>query len=79
MLHELRFAPRFWLSTNRLAKASTLCGLPLPLDGLELDSSSRSPASLAEHALRWLRAQPDWTQREAIQEASPLASVRMHA
>ena len=52
---------------------------PLPLDGLELDSSSRSSTSLAEHALRWFRAQPDWPEREANQEASPLASIRMRA
>jgi len=72
-LDELRLA-RWQLDRFRYDRP-----VPLPLDGLELESSSRSPTSLAEHALRWLRARPDWPEREAIQEASPLASVRMRA
>jgi predicted kinase len=53
--------------------------VPLPMDGLELDSSNRTPTSLAEHALRWLRAQSDWPEREAHRETSPLNPVRMRA
>ena len=51
--------------------------MPLPMNGLELDSSDRSPKSLAEHALRWLSVELDWTQRGANHEANPSATAHM--
>jgi predicted kinase len=48
--------------------------VPLPMNGLELDSSDRSTRSLAEHALRWLRFQLDWPERGTKREANPFVT-----
>ena len=53
--------------------------VPLPMNGLELDSSDRSPTSLAEHALRWLRFQLDWPERGTNRETIPFVTVQMRA
>jgi predicted kinase len=43
---------------------------PLPMSGLELDSSGRSPKSLAEHALRWLSLRLSMVGRTGVEPVS---------
>jgi len=71
------FLDEFRLSRWEADRYRYDCPVPLPIDGLELDSSDRSPSSLAEHALRWLTLQLDWPEWGTNHQANPFASVRM--
>jgi predicted kinase len=53
--------------------------VPLPMNGLELDTSGGSPTSLAEHALSWLGLQPSFPARTINRKANAPATAGTRA
>ena len=72
-LDELRLA-RWAIDLHRYVRPA-----PLPMKGLELDTSGSSAQHLADRALPWLRSQLAWSDRAADAETSPPVAARVRA
>ena len=72
-LDELRLS-RWEIDRHRYVRPA-----PLPMNGLELDTSGSSAQHLADRALPWLRSQLAWSDRAADAAATRPAAARVRA